>query len=182
MSLMHSCKADHGTCALVLCAGASRRMGAPKGLLDVGGIALLRAHVEAFATVGLATVVVLGPRLAEHVAALPAGVRVVWNPRWADTDMSGSAFLALKDLGVALVTPVDAPPAREETLRRLLAAPGDAVPTWQGRDGHPVRLAPPHRAGRLDLRLAAAPRIPVDDPACVLNLNTPEAWAAWRAG
>ena len=99
--------------------------------------------------------------------------------------MSDSAFLALREEGVALVTPVDIPPARQETLHLLKNTVGNAIPTWNGIPGHPVRLVPPHVHERLDVRLAAARHVPVDDPDCVQNLNRPEEWAAWltaRAG
>lgn len=180
MTLTRSCKPDAPT-GVILCAGASRRMGEPKGLLRLDGTPLVRAHVEAFARFGLATVVVLGPRLADHLAVLPPGTRATWNPRWEETDMATSAWLALRDLDVVLVTPVDTPPPSPETLKALLATPGAAVPTWQGRPGHPVKLLPPHPLARLDARLAGAVHVPVEDPDCARNLNTPEAWAGWVA-
>lgn len=156
-------------------------MGRPKGLLVRDGIALLRAHVDAFAAAGLRVTVVLGPRVEDHLAVLPPGTRVVLNPRWASTEMSDSAHLGLVGLGPALLTPVDVPPARAATLARLLEADGAAVPAFRGMDGHPVRLPAPHPPVRLDLRLAGAPRIAVDDPDICLNLNRPADWEAWLA-
>ena len=165
---------------LVLCAGASQRMGQPKGLLDLGGVPLLRAHVETLRRAGLRVRVVLGFAAEAHTAVLPADVEIVVNAAWATTGMAESAAFGLRGLGVTILTPVDAPPAAPDTLAALLAASGDAVPCHDGRDGHPVRLQPPHPPGRIDLRLAAAPRLPVADPDCVRNLNTPDEWAAWR--
>lgn len=155
-------------------------MGSPKGLLDVAGVPLVCRHVDRFWAVGLDVIVALGAYEAEHRAVLPNGTRVIVNPAWATTSMSDTASLALHDLGVALLTPVDTPPARPETLRALLALEGDAVPTFRGEPGHPVRLAPPHPRGRLDVRLRTAARFPVADPECLLNLNTPADWARWR--
>jgi CTP:molybdopterin cytidylyltransferase MocA len=165
---------------LVLCAGGSTRMGRPKGLLDVDGVPLLRAHVDAFRAAGLRVVVVLGARAEAHRAVLPPEARVVVNEAWASTEMSDSAALGLAGLDVVLLTPVDAPPARPETIAALLATPGPAVPTFEGREGHPVKLVGPHPPGRLDARLGAAARVPVDDPDCVRNLNTPADWEAWN--
>lgn len=156
-------------------------MGRPKGLLALDGVPLLRAHVDSFVAAGLPVTVVLGPLATEHVAALPPGVRVVLNLAWRTTQMADSAFFGLDGAGVALLTPVDAPPAKPATLAALLACDGPAVPTFAGVDGHPVRLVPPHVRARLDARLAGARRVPVDDPDCVRNLNRPDEWAAWVA-
>ena len=165
--------------AVVLCAGASRRMGDPKGLRRVDGVPLLRRHVDILRDAGLAVTVVLGARAQEHLAVLPPGTRVVLNLAWATTDMADSAAMGLEGLGPALLTPVDVPPARRETLDVLLAAAGPAVPTHGGQDGHPVRLEPPHARARLVVRLRDASRLPVSDPDCMRNLNTPRDWAEW---
>ena len=158
-------------------------MGAPKGLLDLGGVPLLVAHIRAFRGAGLPVAVVLGARAEDHRRVIPEGVRVYVNKAWETTGLAESASLALADADVALLTPVDVPPARPETLAALLSVKGDAVPTWSGLDGHPVRLTPPHPPGaRLDHRLVGARRVPVADPDCILNLNTPEEWARWCAG
>lgn len=154
-------------------------MGQPKGLLSLRGVPLLRAQIDAFQAAGLPVRVVLGFRIAEHLAVLPPGVQVEWNPRWARTDMTASAMLALR--GPVLLQPVDVPPPRLETLQALLAVASDAVPSFEGQDGHPVRLQPPHPPGRLDLRLQRALRIPVADPDCLRNLNRPSEWEAWLA-
>ncbi len=169
---------------VVLAAGGSSRMGQPKALMPVGDVPLLRLHIDRALTAGLQSWVVLGFRPDAHAAVLPQGVRIVYNPAWASTDMSTSAWLALETLGAApcLLTPVDVPPARPEVLRRLSGLPGDVVPTFDGLDGHPVRLAPPHVPGRLDLRLARARRVMIEDPTCVYNLNTPEDWRRWQGG
>ncbi len=167
--------------AVVLAAGGGQRMGLPKARLLVDGVPLLLQHVERFQGAGLVVTAVLGADFDDIAALLPRTVRVVRNPRWAETDPAHSAWLALQDLGDCLLAPVDTPPASPGTLQRLLRADGDAVPSFDGHDGHPVRLCAPHRPGRLDERLAGAPRLAVDDPACVLNLNTPADLATWRA-
>jgi CTP:molybdopterin cytidylyltransferase MocA len=172
---------EGGMTAVILAAGSSRRMGAHKGLLRIDGVPMLQAHAEAFASAGLPVRVVLGPELAEHVAVLPYGVEVVWNARWARSDMVDSLALGLEGLTHALVTPVDVPPAHPRTIAALAASTGPAVPTWSGRDGHPVRVSAPHPPGRLDVRLVGAPRVPVADPDCVRNLNDVVGFAEWLA-
>jgi len=93
--------------------------------------------------------------------------------------MAVSVELALDGVTDALVTPVDTAPPSPATLRTLLAAPGACVPTFDGRDGHPVRTRGPYPGGRLDRYLRGAPRVPVSDPYCLVNLNDPEALRAW---
>jgi molybdenum cofactor cytidylyltransferase len=166
---------------VVLAAGGSTRMGTPKALLVHDRRPLVRAHVESFAALGLRVTVVVGAHAAAVRAVLPEGVRVVENPAWASTDPAESAALGLAGLGAALLTPVDVPPAGPSDLRALIDASGPAVLTWQGVDGHPVRLDPPHPMLRLDVRLRGALRVPSGDPARVLNLNTPAEWAAWSS-
>lgn len=156
-------------------------MGRPKGLLEVEGVPLLRAHVDALTRAGLEVTVVLGAHADSYVRVLPEGVEVVLNYRWSTSEMKHSAALGLRGKGVVLLTPVDVPPPRPASLAALLAGTGDAVPVHGGRRGHPVRLDPPHGEVRLDARLAHAREVPVDDPDCVLNLNTPEEWAAWSS-
>lgn len=171
--------APPGTWGIVLCAGGSTRMGRPKGLLERDGTPLIVLHVRSFAALGLPVRVVLGAEEERHRVVLPATVQILVNPSWKETGPSESAALALAGVARALLTPVDVPPARPETLRALLAGEGDAVPAWRGQDGHPVRLDAPHPPGRLDHRLVGARRVPVEDPDCVLNLNTPRDWEAW---
>ncbi|HND31626.1 MAG TPA: NTP transferase domain-containing protein [Myxococcota bacterium] len=164
--------------AVILCAGGSRRMGHPKGLLPLDGSTLLRVQVERFLAAGLPVRVVLGSRAREHFPQLPPGVEVELNFRWATTDMATSAAPALR--GTVLLQPVDVPPPTPDSLARLLACTGDAVPRVAGQDGHPVRLEAPHPPGRLDHRLRHAARVEVEDPDCTLNLNHPADWEAWR--
>ncbi len=174
---------DHGpVCeAVILAAGGGRRMGGPKALLQVDGEPLLVQHVRAYESVGLRVTVVIGAEGERVRELLPRGARVVVNRDWARSDPAASAWLALEGLGDCLLSPVDLPPPSRETLVALLAANGDTVPSYQGRDGHPVRLAAPHRPGRLDERLREAARVAVSDPNCVLNFNVPADLAAWRS-
>ncbi len=147
---------------------------------------MLRAHVDAASAAGLHVRVVLGPEVARHVEVLPPGVEVVWNAAWARTDMATSAWMGLRDLAWALVTPVDVPPPSLELLEALLRQDGPAVPTHDGRDGHPVRVHADddgtHPRARLDERLRSALRIPVGDASVLGDLDTPEDWRTALSG
>src|ERR1700679_1330829 len=72
--------------AVILAAGASRRMGRPKALLEIGGRALVvRAAEAALAAPVWPVVVVLGAeasKIRPVLARLP--VLIVENPAWAE--------------------------------------------------------------------------------------------------
>lgn len=179
--------------AIILCAGASRRMGRPKGLLLLDGKPLLRRQVEAFARFSEQVIVVLGSRAREHLHALPAAVRVVYNRDWAAGFPADSLHLAVRTLGVrgsCWVTPVDVSPPTEDTLGALLAAGPPAVPVDSAaRDGHPVLLGPEELEqlrrqapdGGLRTLLGGARRVPVADPMVARDFDDPAAWEAFLA-
>lgn len=165
---------------VILAAGGSTRMGRPKALLDVGGRCLLRAHVDAMEAAGLRVIVILGFEEIAHRAVLPESVEVRVNPAWKTTSMMESAEIGLAGVGTAILTPVDVPPASVRNLARLLAAQRTAFLCHQGVAGHPIRLSPPHIREKLSDRMKGALPIETDDESCLMNLNTPADWAAWR--
>ena len=130
---------------ILLSAGGGRRMGSPKGLIALDGVALVRAHLDAFARHAGERTVVLGAEAASHLAHVPPGVRVVFNPNWSRTWPADSLQLALRGRDIpqrAWVCPVDVPPPSPHVLRALLEGPGDRVPTDpNGRPGHPVLVS-----------------------------------------
>jgi molybdenum cofactor cytidylyltransferase len=70
---------------VVLAAGASTRMGAPKQLLDCRGTPLLKVTLSAaLASRCVRTVVVLGAHAETVRTAVPAGVPIVLNEYWSD--------------------------------------------------------------------------------------------------
>jgi CTP:molybdopterin cytidylyltransferase MocA len=154
-------------------------MGFPKGLLRLRDRPLVVHHVDAFRAAGVPVRVVLGAHADEYRRVLPATVVTRVNAAWASSDPAASAWLGIHDAAVALVMPVDIPPPSAETLSAMLRAGGDAVPSFENCDGHPVRLVAPHRPGRLDHRLRGAERRAVADPGVAVDFDTPEAWEAW---
>ncbi len=164
-------------------------MGCVKALLPIDGVPLIAAHVQGMAGVCEGVRVVLGAHRAAIDGALPPHVARIDNPQWAATGPRDSLLLALADLpgdALALVCPVDTPPAPPAVLAALLVRGAPAVPTWRGTDGHPALLVVgPARAalqagGTLRDALRSAVRVPVDWPDAPLNLNTPQQWTAWR--
>jgi len=98
----------------------------------------------------------------------------------------------------AMVTLIDRPPVRSETLEKLETAFERAtahrkwavIPEYQGRHGHPILLgremlteflAAPETSNAQEVEHAHQSEIeyvPVDDPLVALNVDTPEQYAA----
>lgn len=122
--------------AIVLAGGASRRMGEPKALLQVGERTLLEHHLALFS--GAATVVVVtGPHhalIAAQVAALDAAkVLLAHNPCVDD-----GPFSSLR-LGLRALEPLR--PAGSE-VSALAERGGRSAPGAPGRARRPVLVLP----------------------------------------
>lgn len=181
--------------AVVTAAGASRRMGSPKALLDWGGRPLLAHQLAVLEGLGR-TVAVLGagaPQIAEAVP-LPPNARRVVHEGWA-AGRAGSirAGLAAFDAPPeALVIAGVDQPLEPDTLERLLQAASAeriVVPVHGGRRGHPAvfgrafweelqRLDEATQGlRRLLLGFPEAVReVPVPSPAVLWDLNDPASY------
>jgi molybdenum cofactor cytidylyltransferase len=195
-------------CAVILAAGESSRMGRDKALLPwpppaagapPGRGTFLSAAIRALDAESDMVIVVGGnnsPNLLPVVHA--SGAFLVANPA-PERGQFSSLQVGLQEVlnrgrDAAMITLVDRPPARLETLRKLRAAFGDAVargkwavvPQHGDRHGHPYLVsrdlieiflkAPPDRIAR-DLEHEHQARIEyvaVDDPLVVANVDTPE--------
>lgn len=183
----------NGLSGIVLAAGLSSRIGAFKPLLEIGGISMVQRVVRLMRTAGADPVIVVtGPRREELQAHLSgSGAILVHNPDFASTQQLKSLQLALTRLpsgcGRILVSPVDIPLVKTETVERLLTVEGDFVrPHFGGRAGHPVAISAqliPYVLGYTGADgLQGAIRtggfqvldIPVDDPGILMDNDTPE--------
>jgi nicotine blue oxidoreductase len=146
---------------LVLAAGAGRRYGRPKALVEIGGRLLVDRALATVRDAGCApVVVVLGAGAGEvSTRADLAGAVTVVNQDW-DSGMGSSlrAGLAALDTTGAdttgtdavIVLLVDTPGITPEAVRRVAAhAAPDALAgaTYGGQPGHPVLLGRAHWAG-----------------------------------
>jgi nicotine blue oxidoreductase len=135
---------------LLLAAGAGRRFGKPKALVELGGEALVTRAVRVLAAGGCDPVLVVLGADAERVRPLlPASVRAVRAPD-RDEGMGASLRAGLRALAAldpvpeaALVHLVDLPDVGAGAVARVGAhAAPDAVAraAYSGRPGHPVLL------------------------------------------
>ncbi|MHB2015934.1 MAG: nucleotidyltransferase family protein [Candidatus Xenobia bacterium] len=174
--------------AVVLAAGASRRMGQPKAWLMLEGETFVDRIVRHLRQVGVRDVVVVRPLEGPAIR----GGREVVNPR-PESEQIESMQLGLRalrgDADAVLVWPVDHPLVGPETVAQLLAAFAGQplVQPWCGRPGHPVLFA-----ARLIPELLAAGAggarpvvgryreqrllLPVSDAGVTANIDTPDAY------
>ena len=133
--------------ALITAAGLSSRMGKLKALLPFGSGSMISTCVDNMRLAGAEKIlVVTGYRaedIEEHLALKGCGF--VRNPDYARSQMFDSLSLGLRELeggcSAVLISPVDVPAVKVETIMRLLEAGGDfAVPVYKGKWGHPVML------------------------------------------
>jgi CTP:molybdopterin cytidylyltransferase MocA len=153
--------------ALLLAAGAGRRLGAPKALLrDASGVPWVERAARRLVAGGCDPVlVVVGARAAEVAALVPPGLvppgDVVEAAGWAE-GMGASLRAGLVALAgrsprpdAALVALVDTPGMTADVVRRVAAAIRDpdggpsvlARAVFDGVPGHPVLLGRDHWAG-----------------------------------
>ncbi len=181
--------------AIVLAAGEGRRMGGPKALLPLGDATFLAHACRLFARPGVASVVAVLGAEAERVrveAGLPAEATAVVNDRWREGMLSsvwrGLDAAEAEAADAVLLHPVDHPLVQPATIDRVIRAlsfsAAIAVPTWDGRRGHPggfhrsvfaeLRAAPPDRGARAVLAADPGRVVHVPgDPGCVTGIDTP---------
>lgn len=189
---------------LIPAAGASRRMrGADKLLEEVDGEALLRRQVRRALAAGGPVIVCLPPDARTRGAALDGlAVRAVTVPDpsegMAAAIRAGLAVLPGDALAVMILLP-DLPDIESADIAAMIAAfrADPAAPILRataedGTPGHPVIFPRRHVAalaratgdagGRAILQGAADLRaFPLTGRRAVTDLDTPEAWADWRA-
>ncbi|HUQ91405.1 MAG TPA: nucleotidyltransferase family protein [Bryobacteraceae bacterium] len=183
--------------ALILAAGASRRMGRPKALLAFEGETFLDRLIGIFGRHCHETIVVLG----HDADAIRAGMKR--QAVFASNDEPERGQLSSMQCGLAMLsgsadaflfTPVDYPAIRETTVPVLIEALKNdpqtllAVPRYQGRRGHPVACRASLAAEFLALPAEAQARevihrhadqtlyIDVEDAGTVTDVDDPAAY------
>jgi len=182
--------------AIVLAAGASRRMGRPKQLLPIAGQPMVRRVTGAVCAAGLAQVVVVLGANASDVARALEGLPVdlVANDAWREgmsTSLRAGLGALRPEIAATLLVLADQPDLSPELLRALVAryrATGAPIvaPYHGGRRGNPVifdralfaelEAVAGDRGGRAVVARyeAELERVEVQDPAVVSDVDTPQ--------
>lgn len=184
---------------LILAAGASTRMGAPKPLLELEGETFLDRLIGRLAPHCSPVIVVLGHEAASVQARLrrAAEASLVVNADYLRGQLSSlqCGLRALPpDTGGVLFTLVDLPGVRQATLERLaqeaarLEPPWLVIPRRHGQRGHPVGCSrelieellalPTDSQARVVIHrhLARACYVDVDDAGILRDVDDPEAY------
>jgi molybdenum cofactor cytidylyltransferase len=187
--------------ALILAAGESTRMGSPKALLrDGDGRSFVARLVRTFSSAGLDDIIVVTGSQDEAIRAAIAADQPPLQPRFARNPNPARGQLSSLWTGMdAAVTPatsallmtlVDVPMLSSATVRAVVEAwlrsrAPIVRPAVGTRFGHPVlfdrvvfdelRQAPLDRGARavVHARGDAVLNIPVDDPGCIIDIDTP---------
>jgi CTP:molybdopterin cytidylyltransferase MocA len=133
---------------LVLAAGAGRRFGQPKQLVELDGRPLLEHAIQAVTAAPVdRVVVVLGASATEVIARVdPQGADFRVCERWDEGQSASLAcgLAALSDCEAVAITLGDQPRMSPEAIRRVIAARAEGVDavraTYAGEPGHPVLL------------------------------------------
>ena len=190
--------------AVVLAAGLSRRMGAPKLVLPWGQSTVIRHVVNVLSESGVAEIlVVTGGAHAQVVAALAgAPASLAFNAAYETGEMLSSVQVGLRALpgsvSAVLVCLGDQPQIQTEVVKAIIAdflALGLplVVPSFHRRRGHPWLVARSLWPDILDLTSPATLRtflnarssqihyLGVDAPSILVDIDTPEDYAQQRS-
>ncbi|MCE5310309.1 MAG: nucleotidyltransferase family protein [Acidobacteriales bacterium] len=138
---------------IILAAGASRRMGAPKALLRLDGETFLERLIRVYAEFLSPVVVVLGAEADTVRGGLhrDAPARFVVNEHWPSgqlTSLQCGVASVRDETGGCFFTPVDCPRVNPATIAALVGAmnqgsppPLVVMPRHGSRRGHPVGLS-----------------------------------------
>lgn len=134
--------------AIILAAGASRRMGRSKAMLPIDGRAMLTRVVEQFTLANVDPIIVVTGQDRELSEIAPAA-RFVHNPDHQLGEMLSSVKVGIatisREVDAFFIAPCDQPFIRVETIRNLAAQLSDAHdvirPVFRGEHGHPILIA-----------------------------------------
>ena len=165
--------------AIVLTAGASKRLGEPKALVDIHGESLIEILIRKLKGKKLRIIIVTRVELFNEMEKL--GEKVVINTH-PESGRTGSIQCGIKELESdrCLIVPVDRPGFSNATIEKLINLEKTSCPSKNGKGGHPVILSKEDCEKILSsnpstpLRDIINPvKIEVDDEFLHLNIDSP---------
>ena len=125
--------------AIVLTAGASKRLGEPKALVDIHGESLIQILIRKLKGKKLRIIIVTRVELFNEMEKL--GEKVVINTH-PESGRTGSIQCGIKELESerCLIVPVDRPGFSNATIEKLINLENTSCPSKNGKGGHPVIL------------------------------------------
>lgn len=183
--------------AVILAAGASKRMGQPKMLLPWGSSTVLGQVISAFREGGLEDILVVTGGMHEAVEQIVGqyGARSVFNPDFARGEMLSSLQLGLTaqrpQTRATVIGLGDQPQTGAGTVRLICKFFREResrliVPSYQRRRGHPWLVGRSLWKALLAMKSPQTPRdflnehadeiayVEVDTPTILADLDTPE--------
>ena len=166
--------------AIILTAGASKRLGEPKALADIHGESLIEILIRKLKEKKLRIIIVTGVELFNEMEKLGEKVVINTNP---ESGRTGSIQCGIKELESdrCLIVPVDRPGFSNATIEKLINLEKTSCPSKNGRGGHPVILSKEDCEKILSsnpstpLRDIINPvKIDVDDEFLHLNIDFPD--------
>ena len=166
--------------AIVLTAGASKRLGEPKALVDIHGESLIEILIRKLKGKKLRIIIVTRVELFNEMEKL--GEKVVINTH-PESGRTGSIQCGIKELESdrCLIVPVDRPGFSNATIEKLINLEKTSCPSKNGKGGHPVILSKEDCEKILSsnpstpLRDIINPiKIEVDDDFLHLNIDSPK--------
>ena len=126
--------------AIVLTAGASKRLGEPKALVDIHGESLIEILIRKLKGKKLRIIIVTRVELFNEMEKLGEKVVINTNP---ESGRTGSIQCGIKELESerCLIVPVDRPGFSNATIEKLINLEKTSCPSKNGKGGHPVILS-----------------------------------------
>ena len=125
--------------AIILTAGASKRLGEPKSLVDIHGESLIQILINKLKEKKMRIIIVTRVELFNEMERL--GEKVVINNH-PESGRTGSIQCGIKELESerCLIVPVDRPGFSNATIEKLINSENTSCPSKNGKGGHPVIL------------------------------------------
>ncbi len=133
---------------IILAAGASRRLGEPKAMIEKNGTPLIQWMVNRLESKGIEPIIVTRQELMLDIALCCPDRTIVVNPN-PDAGRTGSIRCGILHIHSEkskvrpyrlLMVPVDRPGFSDDTLSTIIDQHKCCVPSKDGKGGHPIML------------------------------------------